>query len=737
MAVVIVGTNGDDFLPGTGFNDTISGLDGNDQLIGYGGVNTLLGGAGDDILDNTGGNNTGLLVGGSGADQIMGGSGSFDTASYAESSAGVTVDLLVSQVGSGGDAEGDTLSGIDALIGSAFDDVLSVNSSSFSQLDGGAGNDILKVGGSGGNLQGGAGADTLIGSITDDFAIAVYSNSASGVIVNLATGTGSGGDAEGDVLQNITGVTGSGHNDLLIGSSADNLINGGGGDDVLRGGAGADRLNGGDGEDTADYSQATTRVAADLVSGGGTLGEATGDFYQTIEDLRGSAFNDVLSGDAGANVLEGGAGADALDGRGGIDTVSYEHSAAGVTVGLTTGAAVGGDAQGDILTSFENLRGSAFADTLAGDIGNNTLEGGAGADALYGGAGTDTASYAHSAAGVFIDLSYGTVTGGDAAGDTLVSIENLIGSAFNDVLAAGGLGVGTFLSGGAGNDILQGGSKADIFDGGAGFDQVLYNNAYGVTVNLQLGIGISGDAKDDSLIGIEGITGSRAADQLIGSDADNVLYGRDRDDILSGGAGADILSGDGGADQLDGGSGIDTAYYTSSTAGVQVDLGAHTASGGDAAGDTLTGIEQLMGSEFGDTLTGDAGANALWGQSGDDVLTGGSGGDTLKGGGGSDRFVYLAASDSAGGVATQDKIGDFTAGDRIDVSAIDANGAGPGNGSFTFITGAFTGAGGELRVAAGLNGYVAVQGDIDGDQVADFTINVLSDHALAAADFVL
>ncbi|WP_395672346.1 beta strand repeat-containing protein [Inquilinus sp.] len=738
MAVVIVGTNGDDVLPGTGFNDTISGLDGNDYLGGGGGVNTLLGGAGNDILDNKLGEVSSLLEGGSGADQIMGGGfRCFDTATYAHSSAGVTVDLLVSQVGSGGDAEGDTLTDIDGLIGSAFDDVLSNNSVNRSELNGGAGSDILKVGSNGGRLQGGTGADTLIGYSASVFTAAIYSDSASGVTVNLATGTGSGGDAEGDVLQNITAVTGSGHDDLLIGSSANDFLLGGGGDDVLRGGAGGDVLDGGDGEDIADYSQAAARITADLVSTVGTLGEANGDNYRGIEDLRGSAFNDVLSGDAGANVLEGGAGADTLNGRGGIDTVSYEHSAAGVTVGLTTGAAVGGDAQGDILAGFENLRGSAFADTLAGDTGNNTLEGGAGADALYGGAGTDTASYAHSAMGVFIDLGYGTVTGGDAAGDTLVSIENLIGSAFNDVLAAGGVGLGTSLSGGAGNDILQGGSKADIFDGGAGFDQVLYNNAYGVTVNLQLGIGLSGDAKDDTLIGIEGVTGSRAADHLIGSDADNVLYGRDRDDILAGGAGADILSGDGGADQLDGGSGIDTAYYASGMAGVQVDLGAHTASGGDAAGDTLTGIEQLMGSEFGDTLTGDAGANALWGQGGDDVLTGGGGGDTLKGGAGVDRFVYLAAGDSAGGLATQDKIGDFAAGDRIDVSAIDVNGAGPGNGSFTFITGAFTGAGGEVRVAAGLNGYVAVQGDIDGDTVADFTINALSDHTLTAGDFVL
>lgn len=737
---IITGTNGDDFLQGTNGDDQIYGLDGNDELIGRSGSNNLFGGAGDDILDNTGAGSTGgfisVLEGGAGADQILGANGITDMASYANSSAGVTIDLGL-HTASGGDAQGDVISNINGLIGSAFDDVLSADPNLNSGLEGGAGNDVLTLGRRGGSMEGGAGADTLIGGATGiDRSTVFYTGSSAGVTVNLAAGTGSGGDAEGDVLQNITGIVGSAHDDVLIGGSADDFISAAAGDDLLRGGAGADALVGGDGEDIADYSQAATGILADLVIGG-TFGEARGDSYQQIEGFRGSGFNDALSGDDGANVLEGGGGADVLDGRGGIDTISYEHSAAGITVSVTTGAASGGDAQGDILTSFENLRGSAFADTLAGDAGGNTLEGGGGADALYGGAGTDTASYAHSATGVSVDLTFGTATGGDAAGDSFFSIENLTGSASNDVLAGGSFVLGTALSGGAGDDMLRGNNAADVFDGGAGYDQVLYNNAEGVTVNLQLGIGLGGQARDDTLISIEGVTGSKGADELIGSDADNVLYGRRGDDILSGGAGADILSGDAGADRLDGGSGIDTVYYGGSTAGVQINLAAHTASGGEAAGDTLTGIEQLMGSEFGDTLTGDAGVNRLWGQGGDDVLTGGGGGDTLKGGAGSDRFVSLAAGDSAGELAAQDAIEDFTAGDKVDVSAIDANGAGPGDGSFTFITGAFTGAGGELRVAAGLNGYVAVQGDINGDTVADFTINVLSDHALTAADFVL
>ncbi|WP_343717702.1 calcium-binding protein [Inquilinus sp.] len=712
---IIIGTNGDDVLRGTG-GDQVFGLDGNDRLIGSGGSN--------------------ILVGGAGADEIQG-TGYTEYASYVGSSAGVTIDLAANTA-SGGDAQGDVLSGIRGLIGSAFNDVLSANVGSFVYLQGGAGDDVLTAGSGGGSLEGGAGADTLTGSASAVrwLTAAYYGHSSAGVTVNLATGTGSGGEAEGDILQNINAVSGSAHDDVLIGGSAEDYFLAGSGNDVLRGGVGGDQLYGGNGEDTADYSQAAAGVAASLYYGAGNGGEAQGDILREIEDLVGSAFNDTLSGDFNANVIEGGAGADVLDGRGGIDLLSYEHSAAGVTVSLTTGVALGGDAEGDTLTAFENLLGSAFADTLAGDAGNNVLEGGAGADALYGSGGIDTAVYAHSAAGVQVDLVAGTGAGGDAAGDSLFSIENVTGSAYNDTLA-GGIGANT-LSGGAGDDILRGGAGADILDGGAGNDSVFYNSSQaGVIVNLLLGVAVGGDAQDDSLISIERVTGSDLADRLTGNAASNTLYGRGGDDILSGGAGADVLSGDAGADQLDGGSGVDTAYYAGSKAGVQVDLGAHTASGGDAAGDTLTGIEQLMGSEFGDTLTGDAGANVLWGQGGDDVLTGGSGGDTLKGGAGSDRFVYLAAGDSDGGVATQDAIGDFTSGDRIDVSAIDANGAGPGDGSFTFITGAFTGAGGELRVAAGLNGYVAVQGDVDGDKVADFTINVLSDHTLTAADFVL
>ena len=129
-----------------------------------------------------------------------------------------------------------------------------------------------------------------------------------------------------------------------------------------------------------------------LQTGLGSGGDAQGDTLSGIENIIGSAFADVLTGDGGPNTLVGGAGADALNGGAGTDTADYSSSAAGVTVSLETGLGSGGDAQGDTLSSIENIIGSALADTLTGDGGVNTLAGGAGADVLNGGAGNDTLS---------------------------------------------------------------------------------------------------------------------------------------------------------------------------------------------------------------------------------------------------------------------------------------------------------------------------------------------------------
>ena len=235
----------------------------------------------------------------------------------------------------------------------------------------------------------------------------------------------------------------------------------------------------------------------------------------------------------------------------------------------------------------------------------------------------------------------------------------------------------------------------------------------------------------------DSFTGTNAADVIDAFGGDDKLRGAGGADSLTGGAGNDILVGGTGADILAGGTGTDTAYYTGSAAGVTVNLGAGTASGGDAAGDVLSGIEQLFGSNLADQLTGNVGANGLWGDGGNDVLTGGAGADTLKGGAGADSFAYTSTADSTVTAAGRDTINDFTTGDKIDLSAIDANGAGAGNTAFVFGTGNFTGVAGQLRVVAIPGGYQAVYGDTNGDKTPDMAIVVLSDHALGAGDFVL
>ena len=110
--------------------------------------------------------------------------------------------------------------------------------------------------------------------------------------------------------------------------------------------------------------------------------------------------------------------------------------------------------------------------------------------------------------------------------------------------------------------------------------------------------------------------------EMSGGDGNDSFIGGDQADSISGGAGDDLLEGGAGADTLDGDAGSDTASYANSSAGVTINLGDETASGGDAEGDELRNIENLVGSDFDDVLTGDDGAN---------VLEGGGGADTLDG----------------------------------------------------------------------------------------------------------
>jgi Ca2+-binding RTX toxin-like protein len=556
----------------------------NDQLVGNSAINTLIGAAGNDTLEGLGG-----------ADVLRGGSGN-DTVSYAHANAGILVDIDNNSVRAAlmtGDAEGDNFFEIENIIGSSFNDSL-YGDNYDNILTGGLGNDLL---------DGGSGFDT-----------ASYADASGTVNIDLTSGTVTG-SAGTDTLVSIERIIGSGYADTIIGTA---------GDDILDGGAGADTLNGGGGSDTVSYATAAGGRDVNLSSGVNT----DNDTYISIENIIGSAYGETLVGDSGDNIIEGGLGNDTLNGNTGSDTASYTNATAGITVSLGLGTAQNtGGAGIDTLSSFENLLGSAYNDTLTGDAGANILNGGTGddlliagaggADTLIGGTGTDTASFVDAGTAVTITIN-GSGTNSDGAAVTLTGIENLTGSTYNDTLTGDNL-----------DNLIIGGLGDDTINGMGGSDTVSYAAAAAtVTVNLaNTGVNVSGGAGNDSLSNIENIIGSVYADTITGDGAAN---------IIEGGAGADTMVGD---------SGSDTASYEHSDAGVSVTVNATSGNtGGHAAGDSLSGFENLTGSAFNDTLSGDLNNNVLSGGAGDDLLLGGAGADTLYGGTGSDTASYQGST---------------------------------------------------------------------------------------------
>ena len=240
-----------------------------------------------------------------------------------------------------------------------------------------------------------------------------------------------------------------------------------------------------------------------------------------------------------------------------------------------------------------------------------------------------------------------------------------VGGPGDDVLW-GGLGDDQ-LSGLAGDDKLEGGPGADVLKGGSGTDIANYvKSPAAVHVDLAGGASTGGDAEGDVLTEIEDVWGSPFDDQIIGNSASNRLFGNAGNDLLAGGAGSDLLDGgedDGLALFLWG----DTAAYVDSDAGVTIDLAAGTARGGHAEGDTLKGIESVLGSNHADTLTarnddpdtedvlegstlvGLEGADTLLGGSGDDWLLGEEGADTLSGRDGDDWLLGGEGADTLRG----------------------------------------------------------------------------------------
>ncbi|MEH2325019.1 MAG: calcium-binding protein [Nostoc sp.] len=261
-----------------------------------------------------------------------------------------------------------------------------------------------------------------------------------------------------------------------------------------------------------------------------TAGTSGYDYNQYV--YRG---NDSFLGSAGDDSFDGSKGNDTFNGGAGIDVLSFQKFSEGVIVNLSTGQAITSFGT-SVISNVEDIEGSAFGDILTGNSGNNQIQGFGGADRIDGGEGFDTAVYLDATSPVNVNLSTGVVTGG-SGGDTLVSIERVLGSRFNDVL-----------TGSNANESFLGGFGDDIIDGGGGIDTVEYGFV-GSRVVVDLASGFAtGGAGTDFILNVENVKGSIFDDILTGSSGANVLNGDNGNDALNGGAGADNLTGGGGRD---------------------------------------------------------------------------------------------------------------------------------------------------------------------------------------------
>ncbi|MGF6226156.1 Ca2+-binding RTX toxin-like protein [Inquilinus ginsengisoli] len=340
------------------------------------------------------------------------------------------------------------------------------------------------------------------------------------------------------------------------------------------------------------------------------------------------------------------------------------------------------------LAGNDTLYGGGGNDTLYGEDGDDYIQGGADHDTAYGGAGTD----------------YMDGGGGD-----------------------------DYLSGGAGNDTMVGNFGDDTYVVDSAGDVITEYSADDGTDTIYSSVSYILPQYVERLILTGGFnlsgTGGAAADTLIGNSGGNTLTGNAGADFLSGGDGNDVLRGGAGMDILDGGNGVDYVTYTENEVAVTVNLATGVGSGGNAQGDSYSSIENVNGSTVGDIIIGNASAN---------VLNGWAGKDTLTGGGGADTFTFSQTNHSVVG-ANADRITDFShaQGDRIDLSAIDADTTLAGNQAFAFIGAAlYSGDAGELRYSV-VGGTTTVAGDVNGDGVSDFHIQLTGSIGLVVSDFVL
>lgn len=798
--IVMGGTAGNDRMRAGAGDDTLYGDEGNDRLEGGAGNDFVLGGAGDDILTDSFGddqikggdgndvisNSSGfdLLFGGDGSDFILGGVGDAETfAGQGDDfvSAGTGINTVFGNSGNdwieGGDGadllQGDngdpfqasTVIGHDVLIGDGNDDYDSESGDDImfgtpgvNRAEGMLGFDWVTYARSTEvvdadltrtaflppdidnlsdrfdaveGLSGWNNADTLRGSNLLDVDMVGHSLDAAGIarIGGLAS-----------VIGTSTSFTGG---DILLGGGGSDLIEGRAGNDVIDGDAWLDaRIKVTHTNGTIEYANSMSQLTARMLSGAINPGQLSID--RVIQQGSGGTDIAVFDGPRanftigavqadGSRTITDNIGTEGVDRVRNIETLRFVLTRDAVTgavltfedVSLATAntAAIGVASISDITpTEGAALTASTAGITDANGLGafsfqwQSSTNGGASWTNV---AGATAANFTPGAGVVGQQLRVQTsFTDGQGTLETQFS-------AATDV-------VGDLFNGGAGADNFAGNAGADNANGGGGNDTLV------------------GNAGDDTLLGGGGndtITGGAGNDSMNGGAGNDTLVVADAGDIVVGGAGTDLVQ----------------ALLASFTLGADVEnltfvgVGAFSGTGnavanvinGGASGDTLNGAggndtlngnggnDLLLGDAGNDQLNGGLGNDSLDGGAGADQLTGGAGTDRLTGGAGGDQFIFGSLADLGVGAA-RDVITDFLVGaDQIVLTAIDANGAGAGNGAFGFRgMQAFNGVGQVRFVNTGGNTIVQLNTDTNFAN-AEYEIQLNGTLALQAAHFAL
>jgi len=535
------------------------------------------------------------------------------------------------------------------------------------------------------------GAAYVLFGKSDGFATIDLSDIAAGSADGFKIIGENGQDAAGVAVASAGDFNGDGFADLIVGAYYND-------DGAPNAGAAYVLFGNGSGLGTTQLSS----IAAGSTAGFKIVGEHGDDYAGAVVasagDINHDGFDDLIVGAPGddSNGDYAGAAYVILGQPGNPGTVDLSDIAAGVG-GFKILAEASDDAPIRV-AGIGDFNGDGIDDVVVG-LADNGPDGGepGAAYVLFGKTGGFAAvDLRDVAAGSADGFKIIGENGGDVAGGAVAAAGDVNGDGVDDLI------IGAYYNDAAGFDagaayVLYGTADDRSITGGAGDDSLS---------------GAAGDDCIDAGGGNDSLDGRVGNDTLIGGAGDDAISGGDGDDFAHGDAGDDVLSGDAGDDTLNGCNGNDTV------------------SGGDGR----------------DIVVGSGGNDSLDGGAGNDILNGGGGTDVLRGGAGDDGFDYKWRTDSPVGEA-HDTILDFegagvAGGDWINLRLLDANVDLAGDQAFRFIgEAAFSGVAGELHVltAGGASAASLVQGDVDGDGVADFEILVLgvAPDAWIAGDFLL